>query len=109
MVFVVLGPLSFLIIGCFEKKVAIENMAFIPTNPKENPACQSFIIQASLFAISVGIMTLYIIEWRSTDDIEDDVRPMSVIPLVAACVPYLIRQIIISVRYGTTPVSEYRK
>ena len=54
-------------------------------------------------------MTLYIKEWRFTDDAVDEVRPLPIIPLVAMSVPYFIRQVIMAVRAGTTPVSEYRR
>ena len=96
--YLVLGPLIPLILICFEKKVFLKNMLFLPS---WSPFYLNQAIVWLFWVISVYIA----VNNRYLLDAEEDpeVRVLDIYPLYITFVMLITRCFIIAIRYGSMP------
>ena len=97
--YLVLGPLIPLILICFEKKVFLKNMLFLP---RLSPFYLNQAVVWLFWVISVyiAVKNRYALETEEEDSL---VRVLDIYPLYITLVMIITRCFIIAIRYGSMP------
>ena len=103
-----MGPFSALIILCFETKIYIQNLGFIPSNKASVLLTGLFYAQSMPVVIYLVPLILFLKEQYEIVVLEEmKDRTLSPFILIAVTVNLLLRYFVICVRSGTTPIPHF--
>ena len=104
--FYMVGPFGSPIIYCFETKIYIQNLGFLPSSFSTMNGI--FIIQSIQFLAWAACLYLFIKNRSEANDFTDE-HQLDMFPLMVSLILQFIRIFIISIRAGTTPMKLFLK